>query len=343
VIGAVVRALAVGELVGIVLMALVLVARRLLLRITEGRQRRRLAPYEEAVLELLCADASEGAAPALAPLAARSADAAVGRVLAVYAASVKGSARDRLTAFAERTGYVDAALRELTRWSDWRRGRAALTLGDLGSAAAVAPLREAAVSDGSARVRSAAVRALGQIGGAAAAESVLEAWLRARVPSGVAAQALLDIGAPAAPALLAAARDGRSGVRATACRSLGHIGVDGRPDVVMRLAALAVDDEDAGVRAAACGAIGAAGSDDAAFALASAMSDASPVVRAAACDAAARLQIADLQQIAARLTHDPEPRVARSAARAVAAVRPVAVRAMPFGREALADREWRAA
>ena len=340
-IAAAVRALAAAELVAVVLLAVAVAARRWMAGLAEARQDWRLAPHEEAVLELLCAD-GDGREP-VDPLQAPGGRAAAARLLAGYAGSVKGTARARLTAFFERAGYVDAAIAELGRWSEWRRGRAARTLGDIGSPQAVAALCAAADADPGPRVRAAAVRALGRIGGGEAADGVLHAWLAGRVPSGIAAQALLDIGAPAAPALLAAAADGGPGVRATACRALAHAGVDGRPDVVLHLATVAIEDADAPVRAAACTALAAAGSDDAAFALASAMDDADPAVRAAACDAAAGLGIPDLQEIAAGLARDPDPQVARAAARAMAAVRPAAAAALPFGREALAERAWRAA
>jgi HEAT repeat protein len=334
--------LAVGELVAVFLLIVAVIGRREAVDIAEARRDRRAARYEDAVLELVCAD-GDAAPAALTGLRDTADHAAVSRMLTDYAGSVTGTARARLTVFFEESGYVDAAIGDLSRRSEWRRGRAARTLADLASPRAVGPLGRAAVSDRSARVRAAAVRALGRIGGEESADAILAAWVGGRVQSGIAAQALLDVGTPAAATLLVAAGDARSGVRAIACRALGHVGADGRPDVVMQLAARAVDDGDAAVREAACEALGLAGSDDAAFALASAMGDANAGVRRAACDAAARLRISDLQTIASGLTRDSDPRVGRAAARAVAAVRPVPALALPFGREALADRDWRAA
>jgi HEAT repeats len=339
VIAAVARFLALGELAAVILLACVLVGRRTVVRAVETRRERLLARYDADVLDLVCGDGGEEPA-VLATVVGAAEREAVGELMTRYAGTVKAASRARLTAFVEEHGYVDGSVRELRRHAEWRRGRAAKTLGDLASSRATPELRRVALEDGSGRVRTAAVRALGRVGGEDGAEAVLEAWVTARVPAGIAAQSLLDVGAAAAGPLLAAAGDARPRVREMACRALGHAGADGSPEVVRELALRAVDDVDAGVREAACSALATAGSDDAAFALASAMSDESADVRRAACEAAARLRISDLQAVAAALTHDADARVARAAASAVEAVRPLHALALPFGREAVADRTW---
>jgi HEAT repeat protein len=335
-----VKLLAGGQLGAVLLVAVIMIGRRLHAARAEERERALIERFRDDVVELVCQADGDAPPPSLTGLCRPDERAAIATLMAEYAGTVKGGSRARLSAFADAHGYVAASAAELSARREWRRGRAARTLGDFGSGGAAPALRRALERERSGDVRAAAGRALGQIGGAEAAAAVLDGWAGGRLAAGVAAQSLLDMGADAVPALLRACGNADAAVRATACRTLGHAGAGGRADVVVELAACAIGDDDPTVREAACDALGLVGGDDAAFALAEALGDAAAGVRRAACDAAARLRIADLQLIAHDLMDDPAADVARAATRAVAAIDPEQAGSSAFGVEAWAELRW---
>jgi HEAT repeat protein len=335
-----IQILAAVQLVAIAGVAAVLIGRRLQAARSERRRDALLERFRDAVIEFTCTEDAEPPA-LLRALRTGEVREAVGTLLTEHAGWVKGDARRRLTAFMVEQRYVDASVAELRAHRDWRRGQAAKTLGDFGSDLAVEALLRALRDDPSPRVRAAAGRALGRIGDARAAEPVLAAWEAGRLPAGIAAQSLLDVGPPALPALVGACSTATTGVRAMACRAIGHVGFADRDQVLDLLGQRAIADPAAEVRGAACTALGQIGGDESAFVLAGAMGDTHAHVRQAASDAVARLRIAELEPLTRRLMDDPEPEVARAAARAVVVLagRETAD-GNPFAVEAAAELEW---
>ena len=108
---------------------------------------------------------------------------------------------------------------------DWKvRTAAARALGDIG-APAVEPLIAALKDNGLSGVREAAAEALGKIGDPRAVEPLIAALIHGlSYYREAAAEALVKIGAPAVEPLIAALKDGDFDVRKTAAGALGEIG-----------------------------------------------------------------------------------------------------------------------
>ncbi len=186
---------------------------------------------------------------------------------------------------ADRNVLQDAR-RDLTACSAVRRGRAAHLLGLVGDSSAL-PDIERLVSDRDPEIRVVACRALGRLGHARAARTMLTALAGPRsVPAGVVADALLGLGpdvqdalrdalalpdatargvaadvaglrgfvslGPALREILAA--DGDPDVRARAASALGRLGA---PAALPHLARATLPDQPSGVRRAAAEALGA--------------------------------------------------------------------------------------
>ena len=185
------------------------------------------------------------------------------KLLSRYGSMLRGEARERLIAFVAEQGYVEASVRDLRSLRSWKRGRAARALGDFGSARAVRHLSLVVVRDNDRFVRLAATRALGRIDDYKSAAALLMLLPTERVPAGVVAQSLLDLGIHGFGALVSGCDDEDDVTRRTACRLVGLIGAGASPDsmraaheVLQRRAAA---DRDAGVRSAALGALAALG------------------------------------------------------------------------------------
>jgi HEAT repeat protein len=141
---------------------------------------------------------------------------------------------------------VDRLIMALRDHESVVRGAAAVALGEIGDLKAVEPLIN--VLHGREDVRAAAASALGQIGDPRAVEPLIAALKDLRLCV-AAAEALVQIGAPAAAPLVASLRDRAEVVRNAAAEAL--IVQIGQPALGPLLAALR--DEDEGVRRNAAG------------------------------------------------------------------------------------------
>lgn len=237
-------------------------------------------------------------------------------ILGEYARKLRGPARALITRYFEEQGTVDRELAAVASGrASWRRAMAAHRLGDIGSAKASAGLL-AALGDEARDVRTAAVRSLGKLQEPRAVEPLLTAVAARLVPRSVVGWALLQIGAPALPALrsLLAAED--SARRAGALRVLGLLGDAADADVV----AARLRDTSAEVRAAAAHALARLGGSASFPLLLTALDDRVPSVRAAAATALGRGR--DRRALDPLLAHARSDRfeVAQAAARAAAAI-----------------------
>ena len=238
-------------------------------------------------------------------------------VLERFAREVRGTSRDRIAMFFERSGLVERETRGLGSRRAWRRAEAAQSLGHMSSSLAVDPLL-AALDDPERDVRAAAARSLGRLGGDHAVAPLVRVLAAGRVPHAVAAHALLTIGPPALPALRRLVGEVEHEVRATAIELIGLVGdPTDAPLLEGRLR-----DASAGVRAKAAAGLGRIGAEGARPALRAALTDRVPFVRAAAAEAIGALgdgeAVAALERLATGADFEP----ARAAARALAALEP---------------------
>jgi HEAT repeat protein len=222
-------------------------------------------------------------------------------------------------------GFTDHALRQLSHGDRFARASAALRLAEHGSPRAL-PALVTAVSDPERDVRTAAVRALGAMGGADDG-SALTALARVaeRVAEGGAAGAGAEGGSVVAPRVLWAslARFGPGAarvlapmlvhpawrVRSAAAYLLGEVGAAERiPDLIERVADLEPD-----VRAKAAQALGRLEAHSALFPLLGRLEDAAWLVRMHAVRALGALGEETAAEPVARRLYDPHWRVRQEA------------------------------
>jgi len=286
-------------------------------RVVRGRRRDRLA---EAPRRALLAFVAEGGEEGLEDLLAIPAPAwrAAEPVAIALLGKVRGEAHTALAEVFDRRGATDRAIADLTHRTPVRRARAAELLGDLRRVDAVKPLCHL-LADRAPEVRVVAVRALGGIGDAVAAEPLLESLTR-DVPAQMVADALSRIGVGAIPALHEALRHADPLVTVTALESLALIGATGSVDLVAET--LSTREEQAvGIAAlAALGKLG--GRASLAPLLAAAEPDKPPAVRAAAARALGEVGAPATADALAVLLHDPAYDVAHRAAQALVRLGP---------------------
>jgi HEAT repeat protein len=182
----------------------------LLLMIAAGRwARHALAGYRERADRrvrplVLRAAAGDAIAPEL--IAARGARGrAVDRLAFGYLSRVRGDAHALLAELLERRGIAARVMRRSSAPVSQLRAGAAERLGLLATTEAERRLGRLVIDDESLRVRIVATRALGKAGTPSAAEILLASLSRPRrVPGGIVAAALLQLGPDAVPALRAA-------------------------------------------------------------------------------------------------------------------------------------------
>ena len=238
-------------------------------------------------------------------------------LLGTYARLLRGAAWERIAAYFEATGGVDEQLGRLHSRRAWRRATAAFTLGDMCSSRA-APDLLVALDDPAREVRMAAARSLGRLGAVEAIEPLVAAAHAGRVPRDVSALALLDLGPPALPRLVALSRNVEPAIRADAIELIGLLGEAGDEKSLLGH----LTDPSAAVRAATATALGRLGAAEARDALVRALGDRVPEVRAAAAGALGRIggrRAADaLVPVARADAFEP----ARAAAQALARIDP---------------------
>ncbi len=337
----------------IVALILVLIARRAFDARTERRERELYDTLRPHVVAWLGDPEAAPGPELIAATDARSRD-VLSRLLSRYGSMLRGEARARLIDFVAEQGYVEASVRDLRSIRSWRRGRAARALGDFGSARAVRHLSLLVVNDRDRFVRLAATRALGRIDDYKSAAALLMLFPTERVPAGVVAQSLLDLGLHGFGALVSGCDDEDDVTRRTACRLVGLIGAGASPDATRTahevLRRRAATDHDVGVRTAALGALAALGDTRSEDVVRTALGDDDAAVRQAAAATAHALFLREvapdvLSAVDRELTLErPNWRLVRVAAHAWAALAeqldPAALApevrdvALPFLREA---------
>jgi hypothetical protein len=260
------------------LFVLALLARRLRLASLERRRVRLLAQLRPAAIGLV-----EGEDPQPPDLTTSEAE-VFAELLSRYARSLRGPEHDRIAAYFESTGAVDAQLRRLHSLLSWRRGAAAFALGDMGAARA-APELLRTLEDDNRDVRNAAVRSLGRLRSVEAIEPLVAAGVARRVPHAVTNAALFEIGPTVAPSLRELAGHPDPEMRADAIELLGLLGDAGDAGALLRR----LQDPSERVREASADALGRLGAADARDALIEALHDGVPSVRAAGARALGQL------------------------------------------------------
>ena len=273
------------------------VAARILRAALSGRRAR----AEQAMRPMVLAVVSGAEVPAALISARGGPGRAAERIAFAYLARVRGEAAVFLADVLSRRGVMARLIRWTHSPRAHRRARAAERLGLIASPEAERRLAELVTGDHSPEVRIVATRALGKMGSAAAARTLLHSLSRpAPVPEGIVASALLELGPEAVPGLRAELAGGRrqramaanvlglldelpaweglvenagSGnveVRTSAVRALGRLGL---PQAIGPVTACLRAGEDPALRAAAAYALGRIGDPGSAQPLAACLDD----------------------------------------------------------------------
>jgi HEAT repeats len=297
---------------GNIVLIVVLVVRRWLVVARQRRHDTLVAELRRPAIELIESDSSGGP-----PRVGHDERIVFAGLLANYARQLRGVSRERIVAYFETSGAVADERARLSSGRAWRRAAAAFALGDMGSIHAVPDLLRA-LDDADRDVRTAATRSLGRVGATEAIGSLVAAGVDGRVPRDIANLALLDIGPPAVPELVALTQHTEPAVRASAVELLGLVGAAGDAEPVLDL----LTDPAAPVRVAAATALGRLGAGQARDALMNALDDRVPTVRVAAATAlggiGGRQASAALLPVARNDTFD----AARAAAEALGRIDP---------------------
>ena len=273
------------------------VAARILRAALSGRRAR----AEQAMRPMVLAVVSGAEVPAALISARGGPGRAAERIAFAYLARVRGEAAVFLADVLSRRGVMARLIRWTHSPRAHRRARAAERLGLIASPEAERRLAELVTGDHNPEVRIVATRALGKMGSAAAARTLLHSLSRpAPVPEGIVASALLELGPEAVPGLRAELAGGRrqramaanvlglldelpaweglvenagSGnveVRTSAVRALGRLGL---PQAIGPVTACLRAGEDPALRAAAAYALGRIGDPGSAQPLAACLDD----------------------------------------------------------------------
>jgi hypothetical protein len=236
-------------------------------------------------------------------------------LLAEYGRQLRGVPRERIVAFFEGSGMLDAQIRRLSSRRATRRAAAAFLLGDIGSRSAIPGLL-ALLADHDRDVRAAASRSLGRLGAVEAIEPLVAAAVDGSIRLDVVNLALLDIG-PAAVGHLVGMLDHRDpSTRASAMMLIGFLG--SAPDVDPILDHLS--DSAAAVRSATATALGRLGASDARDALVVALDDRIPTVRTSAARALGQIGGRRAVDALVPIARDDEFEPARAAAEALSRI-----------------------
>lgn len=312
------------------LMAAAVIAVKCRRAVRERGVERRLRPLRPVVLVVAAGeDTEDGAAlQRLLQVSGRSRRDLQDLVVQLLA-KVRGEPAEQLVELLRAQGLLADAARECRGGLRSRRVRALHLVGrcrDVGSV----DLAIDALEDRSARVRSQAVRTVGQVGDPRAAGPLLHALRRDGVHLGDAAEALVGMGHGTSDALVRALEAGHPRARTVAAHVCGIGGVRAAaPALVTQLE----QHEDPTVAAAAATALGKIGRPQDAGALAAATLHYFPFpVRHAAIEALGELGVEGAVPVLARHLGDPSSQVAEAAARALIAIG-------PLGRRAVVDHE----
>lgn len=298
--------------VGIQLLLLITLAIRRVVTVRQGRRYatavRRVRP-----IAILMVEGESGERPVLGA----GDQAVLAEVLGRYSRQLTGGDRTRVADYFRGSDALAQSLHELGSRRAWRRAAAAYRLGDMGCEEA-APALLAALGDSNRTVRAAAARSLGRLKIVDAAKPLVEALVSGLVPSGVAGEALVELGPAAVPELRAIAEHPSHRLRAAAIALLGLVGDSADSPLAVRC----LGDPSAEVRAAAAETLARIGGPPAESALRSTLDDRIAFVRAGAAGAlgviGSRAALPRLLEIARADAFRP----ARAAAQAVARISP---------------------
>ena len=310
----------VATAVACLVMAVVVVAVKGERMLGRRARERRLAPLRPLVLAVAAGEDTEDGR-ALEQLVATSGRARrdLHALVVHLLGKVRGEPAEQLVELLRRHGVLERAARGCHSRLPGRRVRALHLLGRCRDAEH-ADLVIAALEDRSARVRSQAVRTVGQVGDPRAARPLLQALRLDGVHVGDAAEALVGLGFGVRDALLWALAEGSPRARTVAARLCGIGGV--RAAAPLLVTVLETDD-DPTVAAAAATALGTVGRPQDLGALAAASLHYFPLeVRRAALEAIGHLGVERAVPVLLRHLEDPHAQVAEAAAEALVAVGP---------------------
>lgn len=312
---------------GIIALALVgvaLVLVSLAVRSWLGARDRRRAEATERLrpLAMELVDSDDGVdAPALSGMEAE----VFGDLLVHYSRQLRGEAEDRIAAYFESAGEVEAQRRRLSARSERARVDAAFRLGDMASAAAVPDLLRA-MEDPSLDVRAAAARGLGRLRASETVGALISAAVTERVSNPVVGVALLEIGPPAVPHLITLLDDPDPHHRAAAVRLIGLLGsAASEADELPALLPALLRDMSADVRAASADALGRLGASAGRDALIRLLHDRVAFVRSAAALALGQIGGQTATEALLEVARGDEFDPAADAAQALAQIDPLLV------------------
>jgi hypothetical protein len=223
--------------------------------------------------------------------------------------------RARVREVLEECGAIDAAEEGTRRWMPWRRALACEILGMIGAERSV-PVLIDRLGDDRLEVRIAAARALGAIGAPQAGSALTSVFLERRaVPTGVAYDALRQLGSPGAEAFSRGLEGGDPTVRVASC--FGLAATAGGETAVTALTRVVEHDENVRVRTAATHALGVIGGGTPPAALLRAARDPELHVRREAVAALASFDDPESVQALAESLGDPDREIALRSASSV--------------------------
>jgi HEAT repeat protein len=280
------------------------------LRLRRGRNRianeERLRPILMQIIDEADVDTSQLSSTDIASLE---------RLVWPMLTKVRGTTRDALVQWLQRSGAIDSAMEKIRSRNRVERAIAAEQLGAASIASAweeIAALLDDPVRD----VRVVAARSLGKLGDARATSSLLASMTGAQpVPPGIVAMSLMHLGAAAVDGLLLGLEDDSPIVRSISAQLLGMHGALAATDVLMTVVS---GDADRQVRASAAESLGRIGSPAAIDPLIVATTlEADAQVRAAAAKALGMIGGRAAVGALIVLLDDPSESVGSSAAQAL--------------------------
>jgi HEAT repeat protein len=312
-----------------VALAIVVVLVKLVRAVAKSSRQARVAPYRDAVLNIAAGGDEEGAASAVLRTVRERDWHAVRDVLVALLSKVRGDTAVMLVDLLDARGEFELARSALGSRRAIRRARGAYLLGlarqrqDVGL---LLPL----LADRAAEVRLVASRSLGSIGDPVAASALFAALGPVRgqpgIPTAVAAEALLNFGTGAVPAVIAAlaADDATERTVATMVAAEGALSA-----AAPRLRQLLAGDPELAVRISAAQALGAiGGADDVAELAAYTMVTQPTALRRAAVQALGELGHPDAAPVLSELLSDPDVRLAQGSGDSLVQLGPAGVRAL---------------